>query len=430
MASKFDKAKGAKDIKKVAQDSNAKANLIVIKYYKDEQLQDYPRNNEDITHTEDIEQSIEEQGFTDPLEITDYGMPEDQFMIVSGHRRRMAGRNKGMKEFPCILRHFRSDSEVYNYVLFSNAQRDSAKDPLLFAKRYKMHEEYLREAGFKGSMREEIARRLGLKPAQADRYNQFNKVILPIWDMVREGTIGMSSVTDSGLYTHEPEEQEEILQIMQECLDNDNELTRPIVKKIVNAYREGKKTWLAVIQIEMELEQKPVNNHQAGVSLMNINTEEEETKEEKEPSPLDRNNEINYDFSHREGLESGQDSYEDERMTQDDYAAIEKAAENEAAEKTAENGKEEKKQLTHEEKLLQAGNKIMKNVVSLDEQLEEFYSFQEPEDAERAITSMKNLVFKMLAEMQNISAEYQQEEKFDEVIGAITKEVRSYNRKK
>ena len=119
----------------------------------------------------------------------------------------MAGRKTGLKKFPCILRHFGSDAEVHNYVLFSNAQRDSAKDPLLFAKRYKMHEEYLKESGFKGSIREEIAGRLGLKPAQADRYNQMNKVILPVWDMIREGTVGMSSITDSGMYTHTPAKQ-------------------------------------------------------------------------------------------------------------------------------------------------------------------------------------------------------------------------------
>lgn len=420
MANKFDKARGAKDIKKVAQDSNAKANLIVIKYYKDEELHDYPNNNEDITHTEDIEQSIEEQGFTDPLEITDYGMPEGQFMIVSGHRRRMAGRNQGMKEFPCILRHFRSDAEVCNYVLFSNAQRDSAKDPLLFAKRYKMHEEYLRESGFKGSMREEIAKRLGLKPAQADRYNQFNKVIFPIWDMVREGTVGMSSVTDSGLYTHEAEDQEGILQIMNECLANGNELTRPTVKKIVNGYREGKMSWLEMTQPEMDLGKG--HSSQTGVSVMNINTEESGSKE-KEQSPL-RNNEINYDYSHREGLEGGEDSLEDERMTPDDYAVIEKSGENTAAEKSA-----EKKQFTPEEKRLLAGNKIKKNIVTLDEQLEELYSFQEDE-AEQVINNMKNLVIKILAEMQNIGAEYQKEEKFDEMIGAISKEVRFYNKKK
>ena len=202
--SKFDKAKSAQSIKDVAKKSNEKANLITIKYYKDEILLDYPRNNEDISSTEDIEKSIMEQGFTDPIEITDYAAPEGKYYIVSGHRRRAAGRKAGLTEFPCILRHFSNDNEVYNYVLFSNAQRDSAKDPLLMAKRYKMHESYLKEIHFEGAIAEEVAKRLGLQKAQADRYKAMNKVILPIWDMVESGTVGMSSITDSGLYTHTP----------------------------------------------------------------------------------------------------------------------------------------------------------------------------------------------------------------------------------
>lgn len=259
MANKFEKAKSVQVLQDVAKESNARANLITIRYFKNEQLLDYPRNNEDITDTGDIEMSIREQGFTDPIEITDFGCDEGKYYIVSGHRRRSAGVKAGLKEFPCIVRHFRTDTEVYNYVLYSNAQRDSAKDPLLLARRYKMHEEYLKESGFKGSMAEEIARRLGLQKAQADRYKAMNRVILPVWDMVREGKIGMSSITDSGFYTHTPTEQTEILMIFEECIGNAVELTRGTVTRIVKSYREGKRSWLEVIQIGMEEAQKSIH---------------------------------------------------------------------------------------------------------------------------------------------------------------------------
>ena len=156
---------------------------------------------------------------------------------------------------------------------------------------------------------------------------------------------------------------------------------------------------------------------------MNVNTEEGE-KEEKETSPL-RNNEVNYDYSHREGLEGGEDPLKDERMTPDDYAAIQKSGDNDAAEKA----EEKKSAVTPEEKKLLVGNKIKKSIVSLDEQLEEIYTFQEPDEAEHVINDMKNLVIKMFAEMQNIGAEYQKEEKFVEVMGAISKELRFYNKK-
>ncbi len=365
-----DKEEDVMNRKETSQDNIADANLIFIKYYKDEQLLDYPQNNENISDTEDIEKSIEEQGFTDPLEITDYGMEDGNFMIVSGHRRRMAGRNKGMEEFPCILRHFCSDAEVRNYVLFSNAQRDSVKDPLLFAKRYRMHEEYLKEIGFKGSLREEIAKRLGLKPAQADRYNQFNKVILPIWDMVREGSVGMSSVTDSGLYTHSPQEQVEMLQMMKECMEAGNELTRPIIRKIVNSYREGKKSWVGISQDEASVADNVIQqNGKLGSS-------------ERGEEP--------HDFSRQKEMDDS-------------------------------------RSLTEREKNLQAGNRIVKRVASLDEQLEGIYAFETSNEAEEAIRGMKNLVVKILAEIQEIGVEYKKTDKFKEAIREISRELRYYS---
>lgn len=420
MASKFDRAKGAQGIKDVAQASNEKANLITIKYYKDDDLLDYTRNNEDVSDTEDIEKSIEEQGFTDPIEITDFGHDDGKFTIVSGHRRRIAGRKKGMKDFPCILRHFKSESEVYNYVLYSNAQRDSAKDPLLFAKRYKMHEEYLKESGFTGSLREEIAKRLGLKPAQADRYNQMNKVILPVWDMLREGTVGMSSITDSGMYTHSPQEQTEILQIMKECIESTSELTRPTMKKIVSGYRSGKRTWLQVIQVEMEEFINPPEDNTAGISVMSVNADIAENSE-KEPSPLERNNEVKYDYGHREGLPSGVDPLAEERPTEEDFAAIEKASENE---KKEEKGK--KPPLTEEEKKLQAGDKVSKEMTLLEGLLNDFYTFKDKEQAELSIKTMASLSKLMFGEMERIAEEYEIMETFEKMISDVSKEAEIY----
>ena len=392
--SKFDKAKSAQTIKDVAKKSNEKANLITIKYYKDETLLDYPRNNEDISNTEDIEKSIMEQGFTDPMEITDYGAPEGKYYIVSGHRRRAAGRKTGLIEFPCILRHFNSDNEVYNYVLFSNAQRDSAKDPLLYAKRYKMHEDYLKEIGFSGSIAEEVSKRLGLQKAQADRYKAMNKVILPIWDLVTSGAVGMSSITDSGLYTHTPQEQQEILDIMNECADNAVELTRSTVSKIVKGYRNGKRSWLDVIQIEMQetSQESQHNTAGAGVSLININTEPSE-EHEKEKSPLDRNNEVNIDFSHREGLSGGPDPYAEERLTEEDYEAIEKKS---SQDKT-------NSERSAEDKNKKAGENIIHYADKLSELLNDFYDFG-AED-ERAVELLGNLARDIISELDNMAAE-------------------------
>ena len=101
-----------------------------------------------------------------------------------------------------------------------------------------MHEEYLKNINFDGKVRDEIAKRLGISIAQADRYNTMNKVILQVWDMVRQEKVGMSSVLP--LASHTEAEQLEIYKLMCDALDNNILLTRENVKNIVDNYRHHK----------------------------------------------------------------------------------------------------------------------------------------------------------------------------------------------
>ena len=227
--------------KEVAEASAKKANVYTLINISTADLIDYPKNQEDTGDTADIENSISEVGFIDPIEVTGYGQPDGKFMIISGHRRRAAGVKCGIDYFPCITRNFDSDEEVYNYVLLSNNHRDSSKDPLLYCRRYKMHEEYLNQINFTGNYRTEISKRLGISKAQADRYNAMNRIIVPVWDMVRDEAVSISGVFP--LASHSPEEQEEIVVMMNECLDSGEGLSREIIKMIVEAYRDGKRRY-------------------------------------------------------------------------------------------------------------------------------------------------------------------------------------------
>lgn len=409
MAKNFGNAGSAKTIKAVAQASNEKANVITVKMVSDENLIDYAKNNEDITDTTDLENSMKELGFTDPIEATDYGMEEGKYTIVSGHRRRMAGRNVGIKTFPVIVKHFKSDEEVRNYVLLANSQRDSAKDPLLFCKRYKMHEEYLKEANFKGSVREEIAKRLGISTQQADRYNQMNKVILPVWDMIREEKVGMSSVLPMATLTEA--EQEEVLTIFNEALDNQQNLTRDLCSKLIKGYKEGKKSYLEIIQIEMNNVMTPPVMPISSQYI--VDNGEGGARENDNPFP--RNNEVNYDYSHREDysdLKTPEDDYKEERLTEEDYKAIELASKQAQAE-TEEDGKEKKK-LTEEEKMLIAGENIQKNLAKLDTQLSNFYKFISNGQAEDVLYKMFELMTVLQSEAHEIADEYDLKEKLEE----------------
>ena len=62
--------KNLNTIKNVAKKSDEKSQILSLKIIDNENLIDYPRNNEDVTQTEDIQIAIRENGFSDPIEVT------------------------------------------------------------------------------------------------------------------------------------------------------------------------------------------------------------------------------------------------------------------------------------------------------------------------------------------------------------------------
>ena len=400
MAKNFGKAGSAKTINDVAKASAIKAQVVVLKNIADENLVDYEHNNEDVSDLADLVQSMTENGFTDPLEVTDFGMEVGKFTIVSGHRRRMAGRKMGYESFPCIVRNFNNEIEVKNYVLFANSQRDSSKDPLLFCKRYKMHEEYLKEAGFEGKIREEIAKRLGISVAQADRYNTMNKIILPVWDMIRKEIVGMSSVLP--MASHTVKEQEEIYVIMQEALKNDTLLTRDTVKLIIENYRNGKKEWAEIANLPRD-SGKPLS--------ININTEPSESREEKE---YDRNDEVNrgYDPINAEldKMDADRKKWEEEQTTEREEVQEE----------------DEKNKLTGEEKQIKRAKDILKELEKLNTLLSDVYTFESDENGEETMLNMSSTFVVIIDEMYNIARECNRIDLFKKLVNEMKGKLKEY----
>ena len=229
-------------------------NIIQVKMIKNENLFDCKYNIEDVEDTLDLENSICELGFIDPLEVTDFfNIGENNYTIISGHRRRRAGVKANIDKFPCIIKSFKSEEEVKNYILLSNSYRDSSKDPLLMCKRYKAHEAYLDDIKFKGSKREEIAKRLGVSVDQADRYNRFNKIITPVWDLVRDGKVGMSSVL--GMAVYDENEQENIFCMLLYNMFCGKRLTRENCEDIIRNYKPAEDS--SVMEIKDSADEKP-----------------------------------------------------------------------------------------------------------------------------------------------------------------------------
>ena len=56
-------------------------------------------------------------------------------------------------------------------------------NPLLIAKRYREHKNYLQQQGQTHNFREEIAKWLGLSKTQADRYHRLLDVIPEVWGL-------------------------------------------------------------------------------------------------------------------------------------------------------------------------------------------------------------------------------------------------------
>lgn len=399
MAKNFAKANTTKIISDVAMVSKTSANVATIKMIHTDNLVDYPKNHEDINNTIDLENSIRELGFTDPIEVTAFGMEDGKYMIVSGHRRRAAGVKVGLDTFPCIVRNFSNENEVRNYVLLANSQRDSSKDPLLYCARYKMHEEYLRESNFEGNVREEIAKRLGISVQQADRYNQFNKIILPVWDMVRAELVGMSSVL--GMATHPESEQFEILSMLNEALQKDVRLTREMCDKIIKGYRSGCRTLEEVLNADTikdipVIEDKPTY-HDSGLPLNSfIDTTPSVSHT---PTESSRNDEIRREFDvFGAVLDSMNESpYADERLTPEDYETIEAVAKS---------GKNEKP-ISEEDKKLQVAELMVKHLNGLNSCLMKEFDFDNKDKALSFIRSMTGMISMAIEEMADIAARYE-----------------------
>lgn len=412
MAKNFGKV-GNLTFEKVGRKDAEKAQVAVIQNIAVADLVDNPSNGEDITCTEDLELSIRQNGFTDPLEVTDFDMEPGKYMILSGHRRRSAGVKTGMDIFPALVRHFKNKNDMINYMLLSNSQRDSARDPFLFSKRYKMHEQYLLDSGFKGNKREEIAKRLGLSVQQADRYNTMNKVILAVWDLVSAEKVGMSSVLPMAV--HCKEEQEEIYEIMQDALSDGAVLTRDCVKQLIDGYRNGKKTWFEIKEPEeVQLSGNVTKNPEPAEPVKFIAPSEPEEIPVKKP--LGRNDEIRMEH---------EPSVEDAVMEDNEKSEWEREQKEEKPQSRPEESNNREMGLKTEKEGM--ADDIMKNLQFFDKNLAEVYHCRDSKTALEMLNAMGRVAAVLIEEMFNISEEYKVKEDFEKNAGSIKKLLDNYS---
>lgn len=390
MAKNFANAGSTSVFDRVNKINAEKAQVVSLKNVANENLIDYPNNGEDVLSTEDLELSIKELGFTDPIEVTDFGQSEGKFMIVSGHRRRQAGLKCGISSFPCLIRHFNSEDEVANYVLLANCQRNTGKDPLLICRRYKMHTEYLISQGVK-NFREVVAKRLGMSVQQASRYEAMSRVISEVWDFVRDDIVGMSSVTP--MATFSVQEQGEIYNIMVEILHSGPEhISRDTMNKVISGYREGKKTWKEIADLPRD-SGLPLNHDNILNSLDNIGSGY---------SPSNVNSE------HEEAFSDYEDSNEDDNVISDTACDVSDTDNSDG--QITDIGKFldniSNDDSSSESDDIKRGDNVFSNLKKLGSSLNFNYSFKEKANAEETLRLMSALFQEIVDEMYCIAKEF------------------------
>ncbi len=244
----INKSKVKTNASSVAKTEATKSGKMVVENILIENLVPDPNNGEDVSITSDLEFSINHNGFNDPIVVTSFGMEEGKYRIVSGHRRTEAMKKLGKTAIPCFIHDFKSEEEISDArESYNLATRDSIKNPMLFVERWKRFSEE-RKGQKIGVLKSKFAEMTGLSDARVQRLLTTAKLIPEILLMIQNDEVGESSCEP--IATMNVEKQNDIYNIMQEAIkDVDGVLTRPNVKKIVEAYKKGVKTWADIKEI-------------------------------------------------------------------------------------------------------------------------------------------------------------------------------------
>lgn len=352
----------------VAKTEATKGEKSVVEKILIENLIPDPNNGEDVSITVDLERSIRKNGFLDPIVVTDFGCEEGKYRIVSGHRRTEAMKKLKEIAIPCLIQHFNTEEEVASArQSFNNATRDSAKDPLMMVRRWKMFSETHDELS-EGKKVEEFAQDCGMSKQTVERYKALAKLISPIQQMWADETVGYSSIIP--IATLEADNQNEVYNIMVMALkENEDILTRPNVKSIVEAYKNGAKTWEEVKGIAFQ----PISHGE--------NKEEEEATD----------NEIGMNPPMEEAEAEGENATDIDETENNSGSGTEDENEYDGID-------------TDEAKAFKKAKELSKTVDKLRDIAErEIYHFQSDDDGKTCIANMLDLASVLLVRAQEIS---------------------------
>ena len=202
---------------------NTPKNIAIEKLFP---FEGHPFKVQDNEEMNALIESIQEQGILSPLIVRPKENTEDEYEIVSGHRRFRAAVKAGIKEVPALILPLDRDAAAIA-VVDSNLHREHIF-PSEKAFAYKLKAEALRHQGKRSDL---TSGQLGPKltvekisendsATQVKRYIRLTKLIPHILDMVDKGRIAFTPAVE--LSYLQPKEQAMLLSEMEysDCTPN------------------------------------------------------------------------------------------------------------------------------------------------------------------------------------------------------------------
>lgn len=169
---------------------------------------------------EELQMSIKESGITTPLIVRK--LENENYELVSGHRRKRACELLGITKLPCIVRNLTRDEAIIQMVN-TNIQRESIL-PSEKAFAYKMKYDAIKHQGKRNDLtstqlgsklrtNEEMGKDIGESREQIRRYIRLTELIPELLDMVDIDRIAFNTAVELSYLTKE--EQENLLETIE-----------------------------------------------------------------------------------------------------------------------------------------------------------------------------------------------------------------------
>ena len=215
-------------------------NILIEKLHA---FENHPYKVQDNEEMERLAESIREHGVLSPIIVRPKENTEDEYEIISGHRRVMASKKAGIAEIPALIVSLDRDAAAI-VLVDSNLHREHIL-PSEKAFAYKMKAEALAHKGYRTDLTseqlvprlatEQIAEDAGTSKDTIKRYIRLTNLIPEILEYVDEGRISFTPAVELS-YLNE-QEQYDLLEQMEinDCTPSLSQACR--FKKI--SYEQG-----------------------------------------------------------------------------------------------------------------------------------------------------------------------------------------------